>query len=795
MVVALLLALAACRSDPRCPETGPAITCDGGAALVCEDGRRLDETTCGESAFCAEGAGCVECRIDLPEALSVPIDTATVAEGEAWRTLGWRAVLLPGGGDIRLDVDGPFELYDGDGHAATDLSRPAVAYVRAVAGGTGTLTARFPGCDDATVVALAAHPDPGLSATPRAAGVAASFVDAFPAGSTVRVALDPLRDGDRIGQTGSLYVVADRDREAWLADPGLVDVLGAPRPVSVLDGGLAVNLYEVWADVEAEPGVPGRYDLVIDWDGDGLLSPGDRIDGLDGAGFTVFPPLDEPGPFIPRIDDISSSFWLTERVYWPIEIDSFDEPAPLVVISHGNGHEHTWYDYLGQHLASWGYVVMAHRNDTQPGIQSAATTTLSNTEAFVANHPLLDSSLEGHVDTHRITWIGHSRGAEGILVAYDRLLNGGASVSSFTADDIVLLSSIAPTVFEDPRSANPHDVPFHILSGGADGDVTGGVATAIPFPTACSLCQWWRLAQGATGPTYVTYLHGAIHNDFNCCGVNDGFNVSAPKIGRDPAQRYTKALYTALLEHVVRGDPTYGEFLTRMPEDLTLPLPPDFAVATQAKVPATRGALVVEDFQVNTADPALSSSGTPVRHTVATYLEGRLDDANNAFAANPNDPMNGMTQSHNDHTSIAARGAVFEWDGAATWEVDLPEGARDVAPRTYLSVRLAQSTRHPNTESLADSLAFGLALVDGAGTEVVLPSAAYGRITRPYERGTLGAGVGWANEFNTVRVRLVDFETLGIDLSDVRTIRLHFGPDHGSPLGRVGLDDIALEDG
>ena len=31
------------------------------------------------------------------------------------------------------------------------------------------------------------------------------------------------------------------------------------------------------------------------------------------------------------------------------------DPAPLIVISHGNGHDFRWYDYLGRHLASWGY--------------------------------------------------------------------------------------------------------------------------------------------------------------------------------------------------------------------------------------------------------------------------------------------------------------------------------------------------------------------------------------------------------------------------------------------------------
>ena len=58
----------------------------------------------------------------------------------------------------------------------------------------------------------------------------------------------------------------------------------------------------------------------------------------------------------------------------------------------------------------------------------------------------------------------------------------------------------------------------------------------------------------------------------------------------------------------------------------------------------------------------------------------------------------------------------------------------------------------------------------------------------------LGPGAGWANEFNTIRIRIADFENdySGIDLKNIVAIRFSFGAGFGSPVGRIGLDDVML---
>lgn len=96
--------------------------------------------------------------------------------------------------------------------------------------------------------------------------------------------------------------------------------------------------------------------------------------------------------------------------------------------------------------------------------------------------------------------------------------------------------------------------------------------------------------------------------------------------------------------------------------------------------------------------------------------------------------------------------------------------------------------------AIRDRATFGLTLRDGAGATSTILLADYGRITRPYRRTGVGIGTGWVNEYCTFRVPVRDLISDGatIDLSDVRTVRLEFGPPYGESPGRIGLDDVIL---
>lgn len=797
-----------------CDATPDQVICQEGEALTCDGLGDVSATTACEPVTeqCFDGSGCLDCTPGLDITLSddaaetgagvyVPVAEGLIDTGGfSAEKLGMRALVvstaepLPSGTvTLSADVEG-LELYNQTGAqlllpATLDASRlPQTLYLRAVRRGTVALTATTDGgCAGADTVLVRSGTRPSLTGQARANPPYWESVRSFNDVSTISVALDPARWSDRVGLSFDLYVVEHKDLAGWAADPSLTDVTGAVETGTVSADGLSANLWTAWDNPDPGEGVVGAaYDVVLDFGRDGVLDPGDLIDGLSDteAGAYVLGDLSEPGPHeVISFDADAEVAWRDQRIYYPADIADMGE-VPLVVVSHGNGHDYTWYDYLGEHLASWGYVMMAHQNNTGPGIETASTTTVANTDYFLLNLATLgDGALDGHINSHQITWIGHSRGGEGVVRGYDRLVDGDITAGAYTIDDVVLIASIAPTVFEEVSESDPHDRPYHLIAGTSDGDVTGGVD--------CPQCQFFRIAEAALGPVQTTYVEGASHNDFNCCGFDDG--TGPDLIGRDEVQVIAKSYFLALIQTYVDNNPATREVLTRMATGFR-PSGIDDAdvIASTFRDAHALGYPVVDDFQSN-EDADLSSSGGLVTATVSNVAEEQLRDADYSFTWSEGDPMNGMT--HAVYPSDLARGLVFDWSEEAPGSLlfEVPTDLADWTGYNVVSLSAAQGTRHPTTEALAGTLDFTVVLIDANGVESAINWGDQGQITRPYQRSGVGSGRGWANEFNTVRIPLTDFEIGStLDLSQIAAVRLDFGGDSGTALGRIGLDNLEL---
>jgi len=453
----------------------------------------------------------------------------------------------------------------------------------------------------------------------------------------------------------------------------------------------------------------------------------------------------------------------------------------VIIVSHGNGHNYQWYDHIGFHMASYGYVVMSHQNNTGPGIESASTTILDNTNYFLGNFGTIGGGvLAGHIDVNRVTWIGHSRGGEGVARAYDRLFDGETR-PNFGISQIKFVSSIAPTDFLGANSANPHGVDYHLWTGAADADVDGSAG--------CDICQTFHLLERATGFRMGTVYQGVGHGAFHDGG---GSTVaSGPcQVGRPTTHTMMLPYFLAANRYVVDGDLASKDFLWRQYESFHAIGSADDAgdpciVATYEFREDPSSVFVIDDYQTNTA-LNLSSSGGAVSWTVGDALEGLLNDNNASFAWVVSDPMNGMTRMRAGETT---RGIVFSWNGPAFYEQGIVPAAQDFTNYQFLSFRAAQTTQHPNTLAVLGDTTFKVTLRDGSGTSSSIDLGAYGGgVEQPYTR----AG-GWHNEFETIRIRLTDFQSGGnpIDLTDIVAVRFDFGGG-GSPEGYIGVDDIAL---
>jgi len=623
-----------------------------------------------------------------------------------------------------------------------------------------------------------------------------SHVDAFNTGSTVRIAIDPGQFPSVVGVTADVYVVANKSQAEWDADPALSDVRGSAQSESFVAGTIQDNTFALDGSTTlagpAGQDIAGVYDLVVDLDGDGELSDGDFIDGRgDLGGFAIFKDLTALGPYAtaPALDysvswpGIVASRNRQNTVY-PANIADLP-PLPLVVISHGNGHQYTWYNFLQQHLASHGFVVMCNQNDTVPGIETASTTTYLHTDALLGSLDTIGGGvLQGQIDTSRIMWIGHSRGGEGVARAFTRVRDGLVTTDNYDADDITLVSSIAPNNSLGAGSTEPGLVNFHLLWGSADGDISGAPSAGVSS---------FAIHDRAEGNRYSTYLHGADHNDFNCCGFNDFSGPPATEIGRAEAQRVQEAVYLVLAK--LHNEESIGgrmatEYLWRQAESLeSLSVAQTTVVVREYRETLDGDDFYIDDFQTN---PAIdqSSSGGSVMFSVTNIDEVLQSDSDGAYTWTGTQPSNGMTRATGGDDS---RGLVFDWTGDSFIEFAVIPGERDWTDDFFLSFRAAQGTRHPQTAAQLGDLNFTVSLRDGAGTTSSIQTSVYGGgVEEPYQRTGSGSGAGWQNEYETIRIRLSDFlvNGSGLDLGDIGAVRFDFGPSFGSSVGRLGLDDI-----
>ncbi len=676
---------------------------------------------------------------------------------------------------------------------------PLTFLINATANGDGSVIATHINDDGSRAIfqdkiITRATPLPGLAGDELSLYPHFQFINAINDNHLVQTTLDPNRFPARVGLPCRIYVTDHRTPAQWAINNTLTDVSGGYESTSILAGSITNNITAVWTS-NLDPGdeVGKAYDVIYDFGLDGTLDPGDIIDGLSGidtvnestAGFYLVRDLNLPGPFNTTRISYSGGYWLGQYTYYPDNISSLGS-VPLVVISHGNGHNYTWYDYLGYHLASYGFIVMSHTNYTGPGIESASTTTLTNTDYILGNQDTIGGGvLNGHIDSHRITWIGHSRGGEGVVRAFDRIHDHTYTPQNYSWEDIVCISSIAPTVYLNTETqSNPHEVNYHLITGAADGDVNGGVHD----PDRQSL----RLTQVARGNIQVTYVHGASHNDFNCCGWNDG--TGPDLIGRPEAQRVAKSFYVALIKYYTEDNIAARDYLTRPYFDLhPSGIADHVIIANQYKDAVAAAPYMIDDYETHPG-PTISSSGGAVTFTVSNLFEGRLDDSNTTFTWMSSDPMNGMSQC--DYLDNFAGGVVFNWSPGDSkyYELEILSELRDFTDDAFLSFRACQGTRHPETVANDTTVSFTITLRDGSGHTSSIDIAANCGINYPYRRTGLGTGVGWGNEFNTIRIRLSDFTTdnTDLDLADIHAVRFEFGASFGSNRGRISLDDIEI---
>jgi hypothetical protein len=657
------------------------------------------------------------------------------------------------------------------------------------------------------------------------------YVRAFNQGSDFHVAIDPTRFPTIVGDTCRLYVVKKKTPAQWAVDPSLTDVTPGGFQVQTFPGGTIQAQTFLISGGSSLNGTSGTrvgigYDVVLDCNQNAVLDSGDFIDGLSlEAGMYVVRNTAAAGPYsvaelnydIPNWADPPPVGWggtagyQNENIFYPSNLTS-DILLPLIVVSRGNGHDHNWYDHIGNHMGSYGYVVMSHNNETEPGVESAATTTLLHTDAFIAELPnIAGGVLNGSVDTNQIVWIGHSRGGEGVTIAYDRLFDGGYKPVNYSSNSIRLISSIAPVDFLGGTS-NPgtaHGVAYHLWTGVADDDVMGCAC--------CNLCQTFHLHDRAEQYRQSISLYGVGHGYFHNDPTQYHWASGPCLLGWPKTHAIMRGYLLPLVKRYLEKDIPSKDFLTRQWENfkpIGAPaespcLPPmgtgvDVVVDLMYRDGPVAGNFMIDDFQTQ---PSLgtSSSGGSVSFVNTTELaEGNADDNDLDFTWTTSDLMNAVILAGDGDDSKAL---AFSWNGPAsvTWKVI--DAQVNFTDNVYLSFRAAQASRHAFTISALGDLTFHAELIDSSGDTSRINIGAYGGgLEDPYQRDTClfcffcgasdscGDGTGWSADFETIRIRLTDFlnNGSGLNLSKIVAVRFSFGSSDASPQGRIIVDELEV---
>lgn len=591
-----------------------------------------------------------------------------------------------------------------------------------------------------------------------------------------------------------------------------------------------------------DPGQPGPYDVLTLYYGSGTDK--NRPVYRDSVSITT-PTVD-----VSKLVDLGESaderngYWgftpetmpLNARVWYP----DGDGPFPLVVVVHGNHNMRDFsdpgYDYLGELLASRGYIVASvDENFINGGIRQENDARgwflLRHIQLFDEFNEEAGNPFEGKVDMDNIVLIGHSRGGEAVAnaAAFNRLSHYPDDATlefdfGYSIQGVISIAPVDGQYLPTGRKVVMKDVSYLTFHGSHDGDVTSFHGLRI----------YDRLK--FTDPDdfnfkAAIYVYRANHGQWNTVwGSHDNGPRSARildlrgLIPQEDQRRFAKIYVSAFLDVVTKGDKRYlpifrdhrviGHWL------------PETMYITRFETSAFHAlATFEEDIDVTTG----SAKGVTLRaDSVETWkeetLELRSSNRNNTSASQENQAVwvgwnNRIEGADTTRHGPAARytvelprglGADLGLGGGSTLDFMLAPTNRIPGPRKDPSggepadssgraAGGADRDRGNGEEPEKPDVDLSVEVTDASGQSARVTLSDYGAIRRPLETYVMRRRdleedrfqSHWELILQTYSIPLGDFASRNrsLDLRRLRSVSFVFDRVYG---GEVAIDQIGL---
>ncbi len=283
---------------------------------------------------------------------------------------------------------------------------------------------------------------------------------------------------------------------------------------------------------------------------------------------------------------------LKGKIWYPREGQNY----PVMFIVHGNhimtADSYLGYSYLGEYLASYGYVVISVDESFLNGYldkglsgenDARAILLLENMREMEKDNNLKDNPLYNKMDFENLTLAGHSRGGEAVSIAalYNTLKvlpeNGNIRLSyDFDIKSLIAIAPCSDQYRPSGRDVELKDVNYLLIHGSNDQDVSYMMGEK----------QYHNISFTGGNDYFKAFLYiaDANHGQFN--SEWGRFDLSTPfhmmlntknLISENKQQNTLKTMVKNFLDATIKQDnearsffSDYNKLRSRLPENLYL---------------------------------------------------------------------------------------------------------------------------------------------------------------------------------------------------------------------------------